>query len=56
MDLVSNKRYYDETQKYGIINDNERIKLIIKSSNYHHTDCRKIMTLMFQALAFHKST
>ena len=27
MDLVSNKRYYDETQKYGIINDNERIKL-----------------------------
>lgn len=28
MDLVSNKRYYDETQKYGIINDNERIKLI----------------------------
>jgi len=45
MDLVSHKRYYDETQKYGII---MIMKEVDKSSNYHHTDCRKIMTLCFK--------
>lgn len=42
-----------QQNKFGIIVIKKEVD---KSGNYHHTDRRKIMTLMFQALAFCKST